>query len=529
MSDKLIICTVILVLLVIYLNYTYSNQNIEPFAVCGNEHSYIGNQLIKRDGTNLTYDPPLSNGIDPKNAILGYGSTGWDGNINNELVVRFNTSYSLKSIIIGGYGRFKISVEIVDTSNNTRAWKTLHTSNNTVNSEIFNGGNTSIGYTQQSNSSCFDLTVDNNSNIICQAIKFKVYQVPKVKAQFEVFGLELDANPAYQNTTYLNGYSTLLDENGNEIIKSGDNILAWIAESGNADPKCTVKFTSSDSLPIANKLISYIEFQPNNNVWITSFNISFSYIGSEITRHINDIPGNTGIGTTTRYYFKYPLLASELVIKPTTSTSFDSSTGSSRAGCKIKLFGKTITSISEENTLKAEQETYYQINNNKHGKKTCPPINSLINKQAEIQQLCDALEQGDEIEYEKKKIDTNKMYQLKLAQQKKEIMDLQTKISSMRDTNKQFNDIEDRNKLALFQYQTELDNKLKNLVKKRLDKQSAINLNFSLKDTLVKPDNVVETFYNYNKSNLSNKFINRTTKIPPEHFYEEFVGSHYFN
>lgn len=528
LSDKIIICTILLVLILIYFKYN-QHQNMEHFAVCANEPAFIGNPLIKRDGTNLTYDPSLSNGIEARNAILGYGNatTGWEGERDNELIVRFGKTYNLKSIIIGGFGKFKVQVEIVDTSNNIKTWKTLHNTNNTNNTEIFEGGNNQIGFSTKQNSSCFNLKVDGSSNIMCQAIKFKVYQVQRVKAQFEVLGLELDGNPVYQNEDYLNPHAKLYNEDGNAVSPSGNNVLAWRAESGNSNPHCVVKFESSSSTPVANKLISYIEIEPNNNAWLTSLNIAFSYQGSSITRHVTEIPGNSGVGTISRFYFKYPLLANELEIKPTSPSSFDSSIASGRPACKIKLYGKVISSVSEENTLKSEQETYYQINNSRHGKRTCPPVNSLINKQAEIQQLCDALEQTDEIEYQKKKIDTNKMYQLKLAKQRKEIEELQAKIGSMRDANKQFNDIEDRNKIAMYDYQAKLDEKLKTLVKKRLDTQSAVNLNFSVKDT--QNNTVTETFINRGQNNLSKKFVNRKFMTPPEHFYEEFVGSHYFN
>lgn len=540
--QKLLIgITVLTLIYIIYNNYYH--KNMEGFAVCDNTTEYIGNPLIKRDGSNLTYNPALPSGQDGKTAILGYGNlTGWEGNKDDELIVRFDKPKSLKSIIIGGYGKFKIQVEILDPKTKVRTWKQLKDTNSTktktVNgatqavTDIFEGGNPNVSFnaSQQRNSSCYNLNVDGDNLIVCQAIKIKVVDIARCKAQFEILGLDVDANPEYRYNENLNTYAKLYDENNKEINKTGNDMLTWLAESNNSDPKCIVKFETTDAVPIINKLITYVEFEPNGNTWITEFNIAFKYHGSDVTRHINNIPGNSGIATTTRFYFKYPLLASELIIKPSTSTSYNSSVSSSnRPACKIKLFGKSINSESQENTLKAEQDTYYQINKSRGIKSTCPPVSSLINKQAEIQQLCDAMEQSEEIELEKKKIDTNKMYQLKLARQRKEIKELQQKINSMRDSNKHFNDIEDRNKMAMFKYQEELDNKLKDLVKKRLDNQSAFNLNLAVKDPNNKANNTVEGFTNYSSAKISNHFTNRKTQTPPEHFYEEFVGSHYFN
>jgi hypothetical protein len=542
-SEKIIILMVIL--LGIYLLFIRNNiigKSIEGFAVCDNESEYVGNPLIKRDASNLSFNPALTKDVDPRIAVLGFGDlSGWQGKKNDELIVRFNDVMNLKSLIIGGYGKFSIQVETINNSTKSRLWRDLKNSNGEVGKEnVFEGGNKEVGFTKQETSKCFNLNVEGDSNILCQAIKFKVHEVNNVKAQFEVLGLELDANPAYKHNEYLNLNAKLYNENNIELPKTDNNVLTWTAEDNNNDPRFKIKFESTDSVPIANKLISYIEFMPNGNTWITSYNISFKYQGSDITRHITDVPGNSGPGTVSRFYFKYPLLANELTLKPSSSKSFGSSMNTAtKPASKVKVFGKIIATESSEKILKAEQETYYKINQSKNVKSTCPPITSLINKQAEIQQLCEALEQSDEIEYEKKKIDTNKFYHLKLAKQRKEIKELQDKIKNMRDANKYFDDVEDRNKLALFKYQEEMDKKLHNLVKNRLDKQTGINFNLSVKDpNIQKVDklnkeiknttDIIESFQGCG-SDSSRKFLDRGLSLPPEEFYEEFVGSHYFN
>lgn len=525
----------ILGLLVVYIIYKLYTQRIEGFAVCDIESQYVGNPMIKRDASNLLYNPGLPNNGEPKKAVLGFGDlSGWTGNKDDELIVRFGKIMELKSIIIGGYGKFKIRVEVKDNNSNVKVWRDLIDANASDDNKLFfNGGNTDkakASGTTQTASHCFNLSVDGSDIVLCEAIKFIVAEgnaSNSVKAQFEVLGIEPDANPGYRYSDDLNNIGKGFNENNNEISKNAGK-FDWTGETGNSDPKCTIRFEAIDSVPIANKIISFVEIEPKGNNYITSYNIAFKYQGSTVTRHITDIPGNSGPGTKSRYYFKYPLLANELVIKPSSSSAYEPN--SSPPSCLLKFFGKNIDSEEQENVLKAEQETYYKINRSKNTKSTCPPINTLINKQAEIQQLCDALEQSDEIEFEKKKIDTNKLYHLKLAKQRKEIQELQDKIKDMRDANKFFDNIEDRNKIAVFKYQEEMDKKLKQLVKQRLDKQMGVNFNLAVKDSAANsPANnvTVESF----TSNISNTFKNkhRNLPLPPETFYEEFVGSHYFN
>lgn len=102
-------------------------------------------------------------------------------------------------------------------------------------------------------------------------------------------------------------------------------------------------------------------------------------------------------------------------------------------------------------------------------------------------------------------------------------------IKKMRDANKYFDQIEDRNKLAMVEYQENLDKKLKELTKERLAKQTAINFNLAVKDaeTNIKPS-ATEGFQNRVTNFMSDTFQNyHITKAPPKHFYEEFVGNPY--
>lgn len=523
--NKIIIFGIILVGL--YLIYHMNNDNVEGFDICTNDAPFTGNPLIIRDGSNLSYNPPLNNQSDSKNAILGYGSSGWSGKLNDELRITFNKPISLKGLIIGGYGTFKIQVNIHNPKTKTNTWTNLLDLNKSgEQSKYFSGGNSEIGYAKQAKSSCFNLKVENSPVIICQGVKITVAKVSLVNAQFELYGLETDASPGYKQPELLNKYAKVFNENNKEINKGPQDVIVWRGEPNNSDPRFTVKFQPIDGNHIINKLIYYVDLTPNQNTWITSFNVSYKYNGSNITRHIGNIIGNSGKTNEVRHYFKYPILASEMTIKPSTPTSYSSSMNvNNRPSCRVKLYGKVIKTTTEEDTLKAEQETYHQLIGSKGKQQTCPPIGQLINKQAEIQQLCDALEQSDEIEYEKKKIDSNRALQLKLSRQNKEIKKLEMAIKKLRDTNNHFDAVEDRNKLAKFKYQEEMDKKLKELVKKKLEKQVGLNFNVAIKDPEASVKPKIEPF----TSKLSGNFGLKHKKMPSEQFYEEFIGSRFFN
>lgn len=232
----------------------------------------------------------------------------------------------------------------------------------TDSNDIFSSGETSVAYTTQKISSCFNIEANKTTDIICKRIKFRVMSSNPVKAQFEAYGMELDASPAFKDAELLNKYTKVYDEN-NELAKDSEGSkIAWQGEIINASPFFKVQFASNETVPIANKLIYYIDFSSYKNTWITSYHISHKYNGSDVIRHVSDIVGNAGNSDKVRHYFKYPILASELTIKPSSTTDFDSAGDSNKPACQLEIFGRIIKSVKEESTLKSEQETYYQIN-----------------------------------------------------------------------------------------------------------------------------------------------------------------------
>ena len=395
----LITCAIILYLYNKYFTKKSSNTT-EHFAVCSNAKDYSGNPMTLRDGSNISYSPELTNNVDPKNAILGYnsGNVGWEAKKGEEYIITFKTPISLKGFIVGGFGSFNAFADIYDPTSKMTQWYPILDNMRETENDIFSSGETSVGYTTQKLSNCFNIQANNTSDIICKRVKFRSNS-SMTKAQFEVYGIELDASPKFKDAELLNQYTKTYDENNELSTDAKGSIIAWQGELKNANPFFKVQFVATDTVPIVNKLIYYIDFSSYNNIWITSYNISHKYNGSDVTRHVSNIVGNSGNSDKVRHYFKYPILASELTIKPTTVSDFDTTGTSKKPACQIEIYGKIIKSEKEDSTVKAEQETYYRINSSQKTEGSCPPVGQLINKQAELQQLCSALEQSDEIEY----------------------------------------------------------------------------------------------------------------------------------
>lgn len=474
----------------------------ENFTVCSNENRYSGNVQIRRDASNLEFNPAKGKSEDVTAIILGSKGNGLAGNKGDSVIINLNGLKRLYGVILAGYGTFNVEAEVLN--NNTGSWIPVLNSANEEDNKLFIGGNTEPQFTIIQNSKCFDIYSDDLDTIICKRIRITIVS-ETAQYQTEVYAIESDSNPGYTDVEPLSGYGDLFDSNNNRMAKDSSGFFGW--DSNDTNPQATVRFTASDG--IINKIIYYIEFTGLNNNWVTSFDISYKFNGSNITRTENNILGNVNATEKIRYYFKFPILASELSIKPTAPESISGH----QLGCSFQLYGRAIKNATDEASIKAEQETYYQMTSTKDKGQTCPPITQLINKQSEIQQLCQSLEKIDEIELNKNKINQNKVYLMKLNKQKQEIQKLEELISKMRTANKYYNEIEDRNKLALYKYQQDLDKKVKDLVADRLNKQGVINLNL---DT---PVTNTTTEAPSNSNVVVEKFISRRIAEPSRSFY----------
>lgn len=507
------IAVVLFIIFILFLLFKYmqnKGHGNEHFAVCSNENKYTGNVQIRRDGSNLGFNPAKGKSEKVTSIILGSPGNGISGNKGDSVTINLNGLKRLYGLILAGYGSFNVDAEVFTA--NTGSWIPVLNSANEDDNKIFNGGNTDPTFTTLQNSKCFDIYADDVDTIICKRVRITIVS-ETAQYQTEVYAIESDSNPGYTDVEPLSGYGDLFDTDNNRIAKDSSGFFGW--ESSDTNPIATVRFTGSGSSGIVNKVIYYIEFTGMNNNWVTSFNISYKFIGSNIIRSESNILGNVNASEKIRYYFKYPILASELTIKPTSPESIGGAGTEKKLGCTFQLYGRVIKNTTDEETLKAEQETYYQMTSSKDKGATCPPITQLIDKQSEIQQLCQSLEKVDEIEMNKNKINQNKVYLMKLNKQKQEIKQLEELIDKMRTANKYYNEIDDRNKLAMYKYQQELDKKVKDLVVDRLNKQGVINMNLETNTTTTD----APATSNNAVVDVVEKFVSRRVMEPSKSFY----------
>ncbi len=501
-----IIKVAVVAVLLFILYYVFKNRQSEHFAVCSNENKYSGNVQIRRDASNLEFNPAKGKSEEVTSVILGSAGSGLAGNKGDSVIINLNGLKRLYGVILAGYGSFNIDAEVF--SNNTGTWVPVLNSANEDDNKLFIGGNADSKFTSIQNSKCFDIYAEDLDTIVCKRVRITIVS-DTAQYQTEVYAIESDSNPGYTDVEPLSGYGDLFDTNNNRLAKDSSGFFGW--DSSDTSPNATVRFTGTASNGIVNKVIYYMEFTGMNNNWITSFDISYRFTGSNITRTESNILGNVNATEKIRYYFKYPILAAELTIKPTSPESINGAGKSKKLGCTFQLYGRSIKNTTDEESIKAEQETYYQMTSTKDKGQTCPPITQLINKQSEIQQLCQSLEKIDEIELNKNKINQNKVYLMKLNKQKQEIQKLEQLIGKMRTANKYYNEIDDRNKMALYKYQQDLDKKVKDLVVDRLNKQGVVNMNI---DTPI-----VTTEAPAANNTIVEKFISRRIAEPPRSFY----------
>lgn len=512
-NNLIYICLGVVIVICIFIYVTYQ----KPIELFESSAEIIGNPQLLRDGSNISSNPKF----EEKKVVLDYnnGKEGWTPAPGHYINIKLNSTKVLKGVGIKGTGNFNIRVLIKNDNDSVGKWHNAHDVSKAVgtsDSLVFSGGNSAL--------KTYQLVANNSQHILCDELEVKAVNIESTSAnnvQMEVYAIEPDAYTGSIHTEPLADVSNGFDEN-HQALQKTDGFIKWNAEGGNNKPHFKVEFSKNDE-GISNKMIYSLRIKANGNDKVSSFSLRYRRDGSKSTQHIDNILGNMGQSETVIHYFKYPVMASTIGIYPASGSS-----GSS-LGCQIAFYGKIIKTKEDEEMLIGEQDTYHQIVSNQGKKQTCPPVSQLINKQAEIHQLCDAMEQADEIEFEKKKIDTDKMYLVRLEQQKKEIKRLEDKIKEMHDANKKFDDIDDRNKLAMFKYQEDMDKKLKELVQKRLEKQTALNFNLQVKDpedqaNSANSGNTVETFvssYKFQKGGVSQR-------LPPEHFYEEFVGNPFF-
>ena len=281
--------------------------------------------------------------------------------------------------------------------------------------------------------------------------------------KLEIFGFPNDAKP---DTTGESLSYKMFNELGNEISNSNKK---WIDTTSLKDPRIKITFTEP-------KQINSIVFSNEPKYkYVSEFSVIYKVSESDISNTINNIKGNpyNTSKATYSYYFNTPIIASELIIKPT------------------KNLGPKNALIMYINDIKGYSVTKNQISvlTEKSKKQYCSSkndssevgsVSELLNQQSEIQQLCDALELQDQIKENNQRIQKNKQYLTDLEDQDKKIAELEGIVEKMKHIRAVREKNNDHKMVDQEAKQNVIESQLTQLVQDRKKNMKQLNLNLRL-------------------------------------------------
>ncbi len=335
--------------------------------------------------------------------------------------------------------------------------------------------------------------------------------------KMEVFGI-IPQNKVIVGGESLIGSAKLYDINGETIM--GTN---WISESNNLEPRLRIVFMENNV--VTPKTIYSIIFSPPNNLpnqWVKEFSLTYSHNKSKLNETIYNIKGNINKGTNqVQYYFTTPIIATELLIRPTQSALAVSE--AQQTGMRmIEILGSSVNSTQEQ-TLLDKNKQQYCTSDNPDG---CGSVSDLLGKQAEIQQLCDALDLQDQIKENNQRIQKNRQYIMQLEDHDKKISNLENIVNSMKHLRMLRQQNTDKDLLDQKDKQTEIDAKLKELVAERQKSQSQFNVKLNIESNSTALENLEKKVNN--AESLKN-IGNNTAKTPLEGFTNYSSSASYKN
>lgn len=110
----------------------------------------------------------------------------------------------------------------------------------------------------------------------------------------------------------------------------------------------------------------------------------------------------------------------------------------------------------------------------------CPSMNTIIEKQVQAQQLCDALEYQDKIKAEQIRLDKNKQYLTKLKSQQEQIDQLNNAISQLQNKRIARDQNNDIARVMRYKNQKESATTIRDLANQRLQSQDTNNLHLNV-------------------------------------------------
>lgn len=448
------------------------------------------NPLLKRDGSNVIVSPSgsLSNG---SNITIDSQNTGWlptmNGN-NVSLVVDLKKLTKINYIVTSGIKAFKAFYSRAD--NDDYSYEEILYQDTNSNKTADNRSTLFFEACAYDEVTKFSgLITSDGQPIFATYIKIVPLNLSEITSlcstapsgntfsdngmKLEIFGISPEAVINTRGESLL-GSVKLYNENGVLI----DSPL-WIGEINNQDSKLKIVFSDNDQ--ITPKTINSIIFSSGeqgdviNKQWITEFSITYSYPESKINDTVYNIKGNTNCGESNifQYYFEKPIIATELLIKPTSKRH---PTHQPRFKI-VDIIGSNLTTGQKK----------IMVNNSK--KEFCAPaeedntigsVSNLLSSQTEIQQLCDALELQDQIKENNQKIQKNRQYLTQLEEQDKKIANLEDIVNKMKHIREVRKKNNDHNMTQQQVSQAKVEAQLEELIKDRKKRQRHFNIKLNL-------------------------------------------------
>jgi len=299
--------------------------------------------------------------------------------------------------------------------------------------------------------------------------------IPGMK--LEIFGYKNDSKPIITGDSLI-GISKIYDEIGDEIIDK-----RWRDKTSRKDPRIKILFYEDGKS--VTKQINSIKFDTvGGTESVNEFSIIYKLENSNINKTINNIKGNTTNSNISdnqennifQYYFEKPIIASEIIIKPTKYIQSDK-----QLGFKIiDILGFNVTKKQSDVIVEKSRKDYCSATNESS---TEGSVTDLLSKQSEIQQLCDSLELQDQIKENNLRIQKNKQYLIELEDQDKKIAALEEIVEKMKHTRAVREKNNDHNMIDQKDKQSKIEDQLKQLVSDRKKNLKQLNVHFKLNDT----------------------------------------------
>lgn len=447
--------------------------------------SLMSNPLIDRNGTNVIVNP--SNDVKGNVVIQSPGRGCWNDSMELTgmfLVINLNKLTKVNYIITQGIKYFKVYYSVTDNDASSYD-EILYQDRDSIKEE-----SSSIYFIAEGYDSITKF--GNLSNIDGQPIFAKYIKIVPVSAiaasveknsddtypncigpngvKIEIMGMPNDAKPTNEGDSLI-GVSKFYDIEGDVIEKN------WVAESGNKDPRLRIVF-EEDGVVVPKTIYSIIFSSSDNSnttkQWVKEFSITYSHKQSKISDTIYYIKGNTNCGENIfQYYLNTPIIATELVIKPTKLND-----SSKPASMKIiDIMGSQINKVQEKVLLEKNKQQYCTSDAEDS---TTGSVSDLLGKQAEIQQLCDAIDLQDQIKENNIRIQKNRQYIMQLEDHDKKIANLEEIVEKMKHLKTLRQKATDTGMTEQKDKQSEIDIKLQQLLEDRKKSQSQFNVKLNI-------------------------------------------------